>query len=75
MDKHFNTKKKPKYLGITLDRTLIFKEHIRKNSAKLKTGLEIIQKLAGISWGADINKTRTSTIALLYSVAEYLLYP
>jgi len=33
-----------KYLGVTLDRTMIFQEHIRKTIAIHKTSLNIVQK-------------------------------
>lgn len=61
----------PKYLGITLDRTFVFKEHLLKTAEKLKTRNNIIQKLCGSSWGASTIVLRTSALALVYSVAEY----
>lgn len=35
-----------KYLEVTLDRTLLFKEHLLKPAAKLKTKINILQKYA-----------------------------
>jgi len=35
----------PKYLGITLDRSLTYKEHLNKTAGKDKITLNIIQKL------------------------------
>jgi hypothetical protein len=61
----------PKYLGVVLDRTLTFKKHLAKVSAKRKTRNSIISKLSGTSWGADANTLRISTVALVYSVAKY----
>jgi hypothetical protein len=61
----------PKYLGVTLDRTLTYNEHLTKTAAKLKTRNNIIQKLANSEWGADSNTLRISTIALTRSVADY----
>jgi len=61
----------PKYLGVTLDRTLTYKEHLTKTAAKLKTRNNIIQKLANSEWGADSNTLRISTVALTRSVADY----
>nr|CAH7712843.1 unnamed protein product [Callosobruchus chinensis] len=66
--KHNHT---PKYLGVTLDRTLTFKHHLQKVSAKIKTRNNIIEKLAGSSWGASADVLRTSALALVYSAAEY----
>jgi len=59
----------PKYLGIKLDRTLAFKLEGVKN--KLKPRNNIVSKLARTSWGCRANILRTSTLALVYSTAEY----
>lgn len=61
----------PKYLGITLDRTLSFNAHLTKTSQKIKTRNNIIQKLTGTSWGANSNCLRISALSLVYSAAEY----
>jgi hypothetical protein len=53
----------PKYLGVTLDRTLTFKP-------TNQCCINIIQKLTGTDWGTDFLTLRTSTIALVYFVAE-----
>lgn len=63
--------KNPKYLGVTLDRTLTYKPHLLRLGEKLKTRNNVIQKLAGSGWGADANTLRTSSLALVYSSAEY----
>ncbi|KAL4153411.1 hypothetical protein QTP88_001244 [Uroleucon formosanum] len=60
-----------KYLGIKLDRTLTFKQHLEGIKNKLKTRNNIISKLAGTSWGCRANILRTSALALVYSTAEY----
>ncbi|KAI5744621.1 hypothetical protein M8J76_003905 [Diaphorina citri] len=62
---------KPKYLGVTLDRTLSYRDHLSKTAEKLKTRNNIIQKLCGCSWGASAPVLRTSALALVYSAAEY----
>jgi len=61
----------PIYLGVTLDRTLTYKEHLEKTAGKLKTRNNLLMKLAGSSWGAHANTLRTSALALCYSVGEY----
>lgn len=61
----------PKYLGVTLDRALTFKLHLKKLAAKVKTRTNIIQKLANSSWGAKVGVLRTSALSLVYSAAEY----
>lgn len=61
----------PKYLGVTLDRTLSFKEHLAKTAAKLKTRNNILQKLCGTTWGSSASTLRSTALGLVYSVAEY----
>jgi len=61
----------PTYLGVTLDRTLNYNQHIEKVRQKTKTRNNIISKLAGSNWSADADTLRTAGIALVYSVAEY----
>ena len=61
----------PKYLGVTLDRSLTYKKHTENVRDKVKSRCNIISKLAGTGWGAPAPVLRTSTIALVYSVAEY----
>ena len=61
----------PVYLGVTLDRTLSFAEHVRKNKAKLATRNNLLRKLANSNWGTDPKTLRTTALALSYSVAEY----
>jgi hypothetical protein len=61
----------PKYLGVTLDRTLSFKQHLTKTASKLKTRNNIIQKLCGTSWGSSATTLRCSALGLVYSAAEY----
>lgn len=61
----------PKYLGVTLDRTLTFRAHLEKTACKIKTRNNIIQKLTGNGWGTNALTLRTSALALVYPVAEY----
>ncbi|VEN42344.1 unnamed protein product [Callosobruchus maculatus] len=61
----------PKYLGVTLDRTLCYKKHLANTAGKLRTRNNIIQKLCGTTWGATAPTLRTSALALVYSCAEY----
>jgi hypothetical protein len=61
----------PVYLGVTLDRTLSYKEHLQKTAGKLKSRNNLLAKLVGTSWGANANTLRTSALALCYSVGEY----
>jgi hypothetical protein len=61
----------PVYLGVTLDRTLSYKEHLHKTANKLKTRNNLLTKLVGTSWGANASTLRSSALALCYSVGEY----
>lgn len=61
----------PKYLGITLDRSLTYKRHLENTSQKLKSRNNIVKKLAGTTWGADASTLRTTVLTLVYPVAEY----
>ena len=61
----------PKYLGVTLDRSLTYKKHTDNVRDKVKSRCNIISKLAGSDWGAPAPVLRTSAIALVYSLAEY----
>ena len=61
----------PTYLGVTLDRTLTYKEHVTKTAKKLQGRNNLLTKLAGTSWGANASVLRSSALALCYSVAEY----
>lgn len=63
--------KNPTYLGVTLDRTLSFKEHINKTRGKVATRNNLLQKLTCSKWGADPHTLRTTAMALCYSTAEY----
>jgi len=61
----------PVYLGVTLDSTLSYRQHLTKTAGKLQSRNNLLMKLAGSSWGANANTLRSSALALYYSVAEY----
>jgi len=54
------------YLGVTLDRTLSYRQHLQKTAAKVKTRNNLLSKLAGSSWGANADTIHTSALALLF---------
>jgi len=56
----------PKYLEVTLPRLLSFRTHIKKLQIKLKTRVNLVEKLAGSGLGADPTTLRTATIVLMY---------
>ena len=41
----------PTYLGVTLDCTLSYREHLTKTAGKLKNRNNLLMKLAGSTWG------------------------
>jgi len=62
---------KPVYLGVTLDRTLTYHDHLKKTAAKVNTRNNVLAKLAGSTWGANASTLRSSALALCYSTVEY----
>ena len=61
----------PKYLGVTLDRTLSYKQHIQNTKMKVATRNNLLKKLANSKWGTNTSTIRSTALALCYSVAEY----
>ena len=61
----------PVYLGVTLDRTLNYTQHLTKIANKVKSLNNLLMKLANSSWHANANALWSSALALCYSVAEY----
>ena len=61
----------PKYLGVTLDRTLSYKEHIHNTKMKVDTRNNLLRKLSNSKWGANASTIRTTALALCYYEAEY----
>ena len=62
----------PTYLGVTLDHTLSYREHIlTKTAGKLKNWNNLLMKLVGSTWGASANTLWSSALTLCYSAAEY----
>ena len=58
-------------LGVSLDRSLTFKNHIEKLCLKINSRNNVIQKLVGSGWGASADTLRTSSVSLVYSTAEH----
>ena len=66
-NKRLEFQQAPRYLGVRLDRSLTFKQHLEEVTAKVS----LIRRLAGISWGATAKVLRISTQALVFYTAEY----
>ena len=61
----------PKYLGVTLDRSLTYHRHLESLRKKLTSRIALLRQLAGSGWGAGSTTLRTATLALVHSTAEY----
>ena len=61
----------PVYLGVTLDRTISYKEHIQKPRAKVSTRNSLLKQLKNSKWGAHPSTLHTTALALCFSTAEY----
>lgn len=61
----------PVYLGVTLDRTLMYKYYYKKTSKKIKTRNGLLQKLIGSKWRAQPHILSISTISFCFSVGEH----
>ena len=61
----------PTYIGVTLDRTLSFKQHALNTKAKVNTRNNLLRKLTNSRWGAHLATVRTTALALYFSTAEY----
>ena len=53
----------PVYLGITLDRSLTYRNHCMKTRAKLSSRNNLLMKLHGTNWGACPHIMRTTATA------------
>jgi hypothetical protein len=61
----------PKYLGVTLDRSLTYAKHCQDTGKKVSARNGIIRQLVTSKWGAQPNVLRSSAMALCISAAEY----
>ena len=61
----------PEYLGITLDRSLTYRNHLSSLALKVKTRNNLLSRLAGSTWGARASTLRESALSLSYSSAKY----
>ena len=61
----------PKYIGVTLDRTLSYKQHIHNTKMRVATRNNLLKKLSNSKWGCNASNIRTTALALSYSAADY----
>jgi len=61
----------PKYLGVTLDRSLTCRRQLESLRKKLTSRVALLRRIAGSGWGAGATTSRIATLALVHSTAEY----
>jgi len=61
----------PKYLGVTLDRSVTCRRHLESLRDKLTSRVALLRRLAGSGWGAGATTLRTAALALVDSTAQY----
>ena len=61
----------PTYLGVKLNRSLIFRHHLEASRKKLSTRVALLRRLPGSGWGAGARTLHISALFLAYSTAEY----
>ena len=61
----------PRYLGVTLDRSLTFRQHIEKLKNKMTSRVALVKRLAGLNWGPCFDVLCISTLSLIVAPAEY----
>ena len=70
-NKHLEHILNPVYMGVTLDRTLSYKEHIHKPKCKTSARNNILRRLSHTKWGTKPATIKTTALALCYFTAEY----
>ena len=55
----------PKYLGITLDRTITYMNHLDQLSQKVSARNNLLRRLSGQTWGASFSVLQTSAVSTL----------
>ena len=61
----------PKYLGVTLDRSLTYRRHLKSLRKILTSRVALLRRLAGSGWGAGAATLPSATLALVHSTAQY----
>lgn len=61
----------PQYLGNILDRSLTYRPNLENIKSKLKSRVNIIQKLAGTTWGCSAKTLKISSQAMVISTSDF----
>ena len=62
----------PKYLGVTFDRTLSYKQHIHNTRMKVATRNNPLKKVVSSKCGTNTSTTKTTALTMCYSIIEYI---
>jgi len=60
----------PKYLGVTLDRSLMYQRHLESLRKKLTSRVALRRRLAVSGWGAGATTLRVAALAMVHSTTE-----
>ena len=71
LNEKINNKPSIKFLGITLDSRLNFKQHIKETVAKAKQSLNILKMVSAHKWGADKSTLLRLYWSLTRSIIDY----
>ena len=61
----------PTYLGVKLDRSLMFHHHLVALRKKLSSRITLLRQLVGSGWDGGAKTLHIATLSLVYSAAEY----
>jgi len=61
----------PKYLGVTLDRSLTYRRQLQSLRKKLTSRVALLGRLVGSGWGTGATILQMVTLALVHSTAEF----
>ena len=61
----------PTYLGVKLDRSLMFRHHLVALRKKLSSRVTLLRRLVSSGWGAGPKTLRIATFSLVYSTTDY----
>lgn len=61
----------PKYLGVTLDRALTYKQHCTNTKLKVSSRNNILRKITSTAWGAKPEVLKATALSVCFSAGEY----
>lgn len=61
----------PKYLGVYLDLSLTYRRNTESIRNRLRSRINVVQKLTGTSWGCSAKTLRITTTAMILPIADY----